>query len=546
MKPQHVIYLSGTGVVLYTWDRRHYTPVSGYELPDGDPAALVAYLRQTPAAVVAIVVDVLEEEHNRDTLPRLGRRDQEAMLARKLARVFPRTAYRTAAVQGRLPDDPQTSRILLSGLSKAEHLRTLQALLADARLPVSSVCSPALLSRPLLDKLRPANPADATLVVSRQREGSLRLSFFRGRDLVGSRVMRRSLAAPPGDFARLAKQLEESVRYFDAAFAPSASNPIDVLLLCEPGVNPAMARAEGMGHEGFRLHVPDPADAARRLGLRNGIQEGNADLLFVELLRRHTPAGNFAPPEERRYFQLHQLGVFGKAACLALAAGALLGSALNFAGILGVANETAAVRASIGDITSQLEASLAGDGYSGADPLEMQRIGTAWQLLQQHAVEPDEILGLVSNAVDANPQVQIEGIEWSPVKALTPAADGDGSGEEQAASPGDESAEFQAGDESLADDGLQDESATDGQRVRLTIRGRVEPFDGDYPLAFRGVRTFMASLGADPRVISVKARKEPLDVNPQSTLTGELTPSLTTDKAAFTINVLMRVSHEPA
>lgn len=544
MKPQYVIYLSGTGVVLYTWDNRHYAQVSGYELPDGDPAALVAYLRQAPAGVVGIVVDILEEEHTRDTLPRLGRRDQDAMLGRKLGRVFPRTAYRTAAVQGRLPDDPQTSRILLSGLSKADHLRTLQGLLAEARVPVAGVCSPALLSRPLLDKLRPANPADATLLVSRQREGSLRLSFFRGRDLVGSRVMRRSLAAPPGDFARLAKQLEESVRYFDAAFAPSASHPIDVLLLCEPGVDAATVRADGMGHEGFRLHVPDPAEAARRLGLRQGLQAGNADLLFVELLRRYAPAGNFAPPEERRYFQLYQVRVFGKAACLALAAGALLGSALNVADILARTSETADARASIGDITSQLAASVAGDGYTGADPLEMQRIGTTWQLLRQHAVEPGEILGLVSTAVEANPQVQIEGIEWSPVQALAPSADGETGGEEPAVdASGEPSGEP---GEALAGDVMPDESAAGEQRVRLTIRGRVEPFDGNYPLAFRDLRTFMGALGADPRVISVKARKEPLDVSPQSTLTGELTPNLKADKAAFTINVLLRFSHEPA
>ena len=544
MTPRHVIYLSGSGVVLYSWDRRRYVPVSGYELPDGDPTALVNYLRQTPAAVVAIVVDVLEEEHSRDTLPRLGRRDQSAMLARKLARAFPRTAYRTAAVQGRLPDDPQTNRILLSGLSKADHLRTLQGLLAEARLPVSTVCSPALLSRPLLDKLRPANPADATLVVSRQREGSLRLSFFRGGDLMGSRVMRRSLAAPPGDFARLGKQLEESVRYFDAAFAPSASNPIDILLLCEPGVDPARARAEGTGHEGFRLHVQDPADAARRLGLRDSLQEGNADLLFVELLRRHRPAGNFAPPEDRRYFQLHQFRVFSKAACLTLAAGALTGSALNVVDILAVRHETADVRASIDNVTNQLDASLAGDGPNGADPLDMQRVGTAWQLLRQHAIEPGEILGLVSNAVDANPQVQIEGIEWSPVQQLV--LDGDGSGGEQAVMPPDGSGGGPATDEPQDDAGLQDGSTGGEQRVRLTIRGRVEPFDGDYPLAFLGVRQFIASLEADPGVISVKARKEPLDVSPQSTLTGEMTPDLKADKAGFTINVLLRVNHEPA
>ena len=60
----------------------------------------------------------------------------------------------------------------------------------------------------------------------------------------------------------------------------------------------------------------------------------------------------------------------------------------------------------------------------------------------------------------------------------------------------------------------------------------------------------VAALVADPRVISVKARKEPLDVSPQSTLTGEVTPDLIADKAGFTLNVVLRVngrvSHEPA
>ncbi len=265
-------------------------------------------------------------------------------------------------------------------------------------------------------------------------------------------------------------------------------------------------------------------------GSRDDLQAGNADLLFVELLRRYRPAGNFAPPAERRYFLLHQVRVFGKAACLALAAGALTGSGLNFVDILGATNETAAVRASIGDVTSQLNASLAGDGPNGADPLEMQRIGTAWQLLRQHAVEPDEILGLVSSAVDANPQVQIEGIDWSPVRAVAAVADDSGSDGTETVSPTDE-----------AEDGTAGE-----QRVRLTIRGRVEPFAGNYPLAFRGVRTFMASLQADPRVIAVKAGKEPLDVSPRSTVTGEMTPNLKADKAAFTINVLLRVNHGPA
>ncbi len=527
MKPQHVIHLAGGSVVLYTWDRQSYVPVSGYDLPDGDPATLLAYLRQTTAAVVAIVVDVLEEEHTRDTMASLGRRDREAMLARKLARAFPRTSYRTAAIQARLPDDAHSTRVLLSGLTKAEHLQALLGLLAAARVPVASVCSPALLSRPLLEKLRPADPADATLIVSRQREGSLRLTFFRGRHLVGSRLMRRSLAAPPGDLERLVRQLEESVRYFDAAFAPSASNPVDVVLLCEPGIDPAEATARGTDHEGFRLVVPDPAAAASKLGLKVALQAGNADLLFVELLRRQSPAGNFAQASDRRYFHLHRLQVFGKAACVALAAGALLGSVLNVVGIVETTQATADTRSAIADLTGQLDTGTSGELAGAADPLEMQRVAASWQAIQSHSVKPRAILSLVSAAVDNNPDIQLEAIEWLPVQAV--------------AATGDTNA---APDETTVE--AADSNADGKQRLRLTLRGRVEPFDGNYPLAFLSVRTFMQALSIDPRVLSVNAVKEPLDLNLQSTLSGELTAERKTEKAGFTINVLLRVADEPA
>ena len=527
MKPQHVIYLSGASVALYTWDRHAYVPVSGYDLPDGDPAALLTCLRRSTAPVVAIVVDVLEEEHQRDSMTSLGRRDREAMLARKLARIFPRTSYRTAAVQGRLPGDAHALRILLSGLTKADHLQALLGVLAAAKVPVASVCSPALLSRPLIEKLRPPAPADATLIVSRQREGSLRLSFFRGKDLQGSRLMRRSLAAPPGDLARLVRQLEESVRYFDAAFAPNASNPVDVILLCEPGIDPATATARGTDHEGFRLVVADPATTASRLGLKVPLQPGNADLLFAELLRRHSPTGNFAVVADRRFFRLHQVRVFGKAACFALAAGALLGSVVNAVDIVRNTQATAGVRTAISELSSQMDTTVASELSNTADPLDMQRIATSWQALVAHAVEPRAILSLVGAAVDANPDVQIEAIEWLPLEVAS-------------AVPDEEGADAELTEAAPAAD------PTQGQRVRLVVRGRIQPFDGDYPLAFLSLRTFMQALRTDPRVISVNAIKEPLDLSLRSTLTGEMTAEPKAEKAGFTINMLVRVGDELA
>lgn len=531
MKAQHVIYRAGNAAVLYTWDGQRYTPVTGYALPDGDPAPVVDYLRQAPSGVIAILLDVMEEEHTQDTIAQLGRSDQQAILARKLARTFPRTVFRTATVQGRLPGDTKTTQILLSGLTKSDHLNSLMGLLADAKLPVACVCSPALLSRPLIDKLRPANPADATMLVSRQLRGGLRMTFFRGRHLVGSRLMRRSVAAQPGDTVNLVRQLDESVRYFDAAFVPGVSTPVDVILFCETGIDRDFAMKQGLGHEGYRLHIPDPVMAAKKLGFRDALTPGNANLLFVELLRRYAPSGNFAPAPMRRYFQLHQARSYGRAACLALSVSAVVALTLNGIALMETTSHLQEVRHSTTELTQLLQADTSDHVDNGADPLEMRRAVTAWLELQQHDVDPQAVLSLVSTAVERRPQILLDGVQWSPGMPMafdTDAGD-DGQDEPEAGDP---------------DAGGATASASEG--VRISIQGRVEPFDGNYPLAFREVRAFMDALGRDPRVLSVTARKQPLDVDPRSTLTGEITPAANSDRATFTVDLLVRFADEPA
>lgn len=534
MKPQHVIYRAGNAVVLYTWDRQRFVPVAWYGLPNGDPAPIINYLRQTPDAVITIVLDVMEEEHTQETMAQLGRRDQKAMLARKVARAFPRTEYRTATIQRRAPNDPKSTQVLLSGLTKTDHLNTLMERLAEAKLPVACICSPALLSSPLVDRLRPENPADATMLVSRQLRGGLRLSFFRGRQLVGSRLMRRSVAAASGDMVQLVRQLDESVRYFDAAFAPSASTPVDVILLCESDINPAAAMTQGLGHEGYRLHIPDPMAAAKKLGLRDALKPGNANLLFVELLRRYAPSGNFAPASALRYLYLNRARVFGKAACLMLAAAALLGLSLNGVAVLEASLQVADARNSNAELNSLLQARATDDDDIGADPLEMGRAVATWQQLRQQDVDPQAVLRLISTAVEAQPRVLLNAVQWAPAAPMAFAGQETGIGSDQLAEPG------------INAPGTAESGPAGSPRVRVSIQGRVEPFGGNFPLAFSELEKFMTALRRDPRVLSVTARKGPLDVDPRSTLTGEITPTLRSDEAAFTVELLVRFTDERA
>lgn len=524
MRMQHVIHLDINHCVLHTWQDRGYVRVCGYSPRTGDPAGMLAFLGKSAGGSIGIIVDVLEEEHSRERIARLGQRDQQALLERKLARAFPRTEFSTATVQGRATENPLSQDILFSALTKPDHLRTLVERISAAKLPLATVCSPALLSLPVVDKLQPRTDGEpaAALLVTRDLEGRLRLAFFRNRKLVSSRLLRKSLSARPGDIARLLRQLEESVRYFDPSFMVSATNPVDVWLLGEPATAPHDRTDAGSAHEGFHLHAVSLDSVGTALGIHNHLEPGHADLLFIELLRRHNPAANYLPPGGRRYHQLEQLRRYAQAACLVLGITALLAGTWNGLSLLDTGLQARDLSNSLDTVTAGVHThSEYGADDNAIDPLQMRQVVSAWQALMDNRTEPREILALVSRAVEQQPRLQIDAIGWSPLAVV---------------STSDES----------SDESAPEEGSEDAVNIRITVRGRIEPFDNDYPLAFAEVERFMASLRADPRISAVRAREQPLDIRPGSTLTGEISRETSSAKAGFAIDIIMRTGNDQA
>lgn len=537
MRLAHVIHLTGTRWTLHSWRRDRFAAVLGGEPAGAGLRPLLDRLQAGPAGPIGILADLAEEEYVRETVPRLSRRDQAAVLSRRLARAFPRTSYRTAVLQGREDNDPPAQRVLYCALNNPELPGTLLAELARARLPLAVVASPALLSAPILRKLRPGlGPGAATLLVSRQQEGGLRFAYFRGAELAGSRLLRSAVAARPGDLERLLRQMEESLRYFDPAFAPGAAHPVDVLLLAEPALADGWEDALPAGAEHWRLQAPDPAALAAALGLRAALARGEADRLFVELLRRHAPAGNFASNDERRYSRLLELRQLGQAACVALTGTGLLAAGLNLASITEQRDALAGTRTAIAGVSAALTAQEDTEFGTGADPLEMQRAVTAWEALRRHRIDPREVLATLSQAVSARPRIQVDSIQWSPLVAVGTTATGD---------EADGTAE--AADEAAPGDGADSQATEDvNQRVRINIAGRIEPFERDYRLAFAELEAFMDQLRRNPRVTRVTVRRQPLDVDPRSTLSGEMSTQRREEEAAFSVDVVMRLNDDPA
>ena len=200
---------------------------------------------------------------------------------------------------------------------------------------------------------------------------------------------------------------------------------MDVLLLAEPDLDPAGVASVTTTNDGYRLQVPDMAALATALGIRGAVAAGNADRLYIELLRRHRPAGSFAGTAELRHFKLHQLRVYGKAACVALAATGVLGAGLNAIAIMDDRTAMRDTQAAIGSVNQALQGAEGSVATTGADPLEMQLAVTAWEALLQHRVDPREILLAISTAVSRQPRIQVDSIQWSPVASIAIGDDGE-------------------------------------------------------------------------------------------------------------------------
>ena len=212
MRIEHVIYLSSAGCALWSWQGREFVN-TGVQTPMGvDPGPLAAALRQRPLAPIAIIVDMTDEEHVQETVPRLGRRDQRVMVERKLARAFPRTLLRAALIQNRNLRDQGANDVFLSGLMRPEPVLQLLQHLADAKLPVAGVYTPALLTEQLLDAQ--ARASEGLLLVLRRANGRLQHSYFRHGRLAGSRRLRATAMPSTGRAARM------------STAAPKPSSPV--------------------------------------------------------------------------------------------------------------------------------------------------------------------------------------------------------------------------------------------------------------------------------------------------------------------------------
>lgn len=511
MKIGQVIYLSSSGCSLWCWNGTRFIESPVATAVGVEPLAVVREAARWPGAAVGVLVDMIDEEHVRDVVPRMSRKDQRAVLARKLARAFPRTVYRNAGIQARNPANPDEDCVLLSALTRSEPVRVLVDLLNAAQIPPAVILSPALLAARLLDEQ--ARSAAAALLVLRRSNGRLQHSFFRHGRLCGSRRLRPGDGVV-GNIDAWVRQIEESLRYFDATFSPGPDNLLRILV---PAGEFAFLGDGSTLAAGWELDSIDTAARCRRLRISPDVDVTASEQICIELMRSHAGPDNYAPSDLQQRYRSFRARAATRAACIGLALFGVVATLYNGLTIADTRQRVASLSIAAGALEEVLPAD-SGTLPSEIDPLHMRQVVTTYEALRGGHDDPQRIIAAVSAALSERPLIRVDAIRWG-----TTVSDGepDGAMPETDGEPGEA-------------------MPAAAVPIKVVIRGHIEPFDGDFRAAFAELQRFITALDRQPIIEQVTARAAPLDVDPRSTLTGEFTPGAVAPQAPFTLELSVR------
>ena len=437
------------------------------------------FLARSSPPPIHLLVDVVEEDFQREAVPHVFGRARREVTATRRARLFHGTPFVSARREGRLAEGRRDDRILFSAIVRPERIEPWLDALRGQR--VAGVHSLPIASARLLPLLRAE--AGRVLLVTESGERDLRQTCFEDGCLSSSRLA----ALPPVNSSErvhsILAEVDRFVHHLDRT--AGAAQELEIRLVADERLLTAIRKVASPGKlaEGLVDAVAVERLLERRGQARSDELSGGpslaCDRLFVRLVLSAPPPNHYGPAAVLAVHRSTQ------AACALKVAGvSILVAGAAWGGV--VWQRSAGIAATT---ESQIrEAHAREERYRAERPPEAEvalhdlrlAVETA-QRLDANRVRALPILQSVSEALSDSPVLELDSLEWFEISEREGWTD-------------------------LTDDG------TPRERYRnVHLRGRVEPFDGHYRAATEEVFRFADRLEALPRMSRVEVLDVPQD-----------------------------------
>ncbi|HCC53605.1 MAG TPA: hypothetical protein DEQ20_01565 [Desulfobulbaceae bacterium] len=513
---KQLLYLSNDQVTIFQWEKGLYSTGHIFFNDEAGWEDFSCYLAQYSDTPTFLLADLIEESFQQDTIPHVLGSARQALIQRRLGQLYRDTPYRHAIQQGREVQGRKDDRMLFSALVNMELLKPWVNALLQQKMPLAGIYSPALLSIHLIGKL--GLGSENLLLVTHQSNG-LRQSFFQNSELKFSRLTSLNDHKPDTVAEMAARETANTQHFLASTRLLPRDATLEVIIL---------AGAEYMPHfQSFCQDTPaityrllSLTDAATQLGLKNPGSFSICDLLFLSLLN-HSSTNHYAPKEQTRYFRLRHIRIGLNILSLCLVTGVLLWTGINGLKTMQHSQQSRQMVIEARNAHQAQEAVVRLLPATDASPQSMKAAVNIEQIIAHNALAPKQLLSIVSQALDALPQISLDQLRWQ-------------------VSTGDKESPTMP----QAAVGL--EAAPDAMLIGipkkintvLLIEGEVKPFAFDYRSALESVRALVAELGKNKQ-LKVEIIRFPLDIAPTSTLTGKTGNEAPDSKAQFSLKLTL-------
>jgi hypothetical protein len=455
------------------------------------------YLDRSTDMPTHIMVDAVEEDYRFETLPHAFGSDRADMVSRKLKQHYRNTPYMAATLLGRDTGKRRDDRYLFSALTNPDLITDwLQAVVARG-MPVAGIYLLPMVGAGLLDKL---DVKATNLLLVAQHATGLRLTFFRDRQFRLSRLTRGDSGRPENRARYFTEEISNTRLYLHALRTMTLDEHLTVLLI-DRG-DELQEEAAGVARENPSLDCVrlGRGELAGRFGINNELLEASPYAIYLHLLGLKAPLSNLAPASTMvgyRRFQARR-AIYAACGALTVAAAAWTGNNLYNTVMLRGDTEDAARRTAL--LSSQYLEITRQFPQAPTSAENLKKTVEIAQRLRATAHTPQKVMALLGRALEVSPAIVIREFGW---KYGVTEIEAEGAGGRETAPS------------------TRAPSGPAGQRKESAlIDGEVRPFRGDYRGAIDTINGFAERLRDEPEVAEARVVKQPLNVSPTLSLSG--------------------------
>lgn len=528
MAAKHLLYFSGDSRLLYRWASGGLEFEASFPVDESGVGMFRDALARAKGSHMYVVADLSGEDFHEDQIPWLRGNDREAIIQRRIAQRYRDTRLAAAFTLGVTPGERRNEKLLLASFTDTEQFGPWLDEITNAGIALAGVFSVPFLAPALATKL--GARGGHALVVSLDSAG-LRQSFIEDGKLRFARLERTADLPSEALAAFVRSETSRLVQYLATLrVLPKDGAPVQVFAIAPEGQRAAFENVL-VSDQRLAFHTVGLEEAAKSIGMKRLASQARGEQLYLHLAIKNTPREQFARREDRRsYFLWHLRRGIAAAGATAFALCAAYAGA-KWLDVMTVRDQGAAQAQAANAAQADYQRITSGFPVTQTTTDNLRATVTEFRSIAARTVWPAEDFAYVSKVVDRFGQLELDKLDWRIERESALSALG-GPKPPAGATPAP----------APAAQGAAAAPDTSSGYVRIVeVGGRVNATQrSDYRGITGQVQDFAQALRVDPAWRIVKTQL-PFDVTSDSTLSGDIGESDTSEAPRFTITIARRI-----